>query len=281
MLYLIEQVGKVGKTKLQKLLFLSNLNSKIPSYDFFPYNYGPFSVMLQNDLSFLNKSNLISFDDDKYENKLSKLYAFNTSRKQAIDKTIEKFGKYKTNDLTKYVYTCYPFYAINSFIAEDLLSTSELEKVKQSKPEYISPVLFTIGYEHKSVDKYLCQLVENNIKLLIDVRASSFSMKKEFIGNRLASYCKLIDIEYIHIPELGIPTSCRKEMIDKTKLFDYYSKQIIPIHDDYLLKIFELIAQYKRVALTCFEAEHLECHRHILADAIMLKPDISFVLEHL
>jgi uncharacterized protein YwgA len=160
-LYIIGKVGRVGKTKLQKLTFLANINQEHAYYDFFPYDYGPFSLVLQNDLVSLCGVGLLSFDNSSYQKPNFEPSLISEYRKHYIDAVIEQYGKYQTNDLMQYVYTNFPDYAINSKKADDLLSTVQRAKLKQKQLAKESPVLFTIGYEHKSIDKYLNQLAEN------------------------------------------------------------------------------------------------------------------------
>jgi uncharacterized protein (DUF488 family) len=280
-LYVVWRVGRVGKTKLQKLLFLANLKDAQAVYSFFPYNYGPFSLVLQSDLEALCKQDVLTFKDDKYQRPVLDVLSINASRRAELDKIIEQFGDYNTKDLLEYVYSNFPKYAVNSKKAVELLSRTQMADLKRQKQSSSHPCLFTIGYEHKSIDKYLRQLIENNVRLVVDVRANSFSMKKEFIGGRLASACKHINIEYLHIPQLGIPNTIRKEIADKKSLFRFYADHILPEQQDRIRHIDELMLQYKRIALTCFEAEERDCHRGTLAKEIMLISHQSYCLEHL
>ena len=50
---------------------------------------------------------------------------------------------------------------------------------------------------------------------------------------------------------------------------------------DYLLYVRELIDTEKRVALTCFEESHKQCHRGRVAKYLMQLPDITYTLKHL
>jgi uncharacterized protein (DUF488 family) len=106
-------------------------------------------------------------------------------------------------------------------------------------------------------------------------------MKKEFIGSKLASSCKLLKIEYLHMPKLGIPNQFRKEITDKKKLFKLYREMLLPQQKESLIKVNDLMKKYKRIALTCFEAEERECHRSVLAEEIALESSQSFVVEHI
>jgi len=281
LLYLIAILGKAGKTQLQKLTYLANLNRKVHSYDFLPYKYGPFSFILQNDLDYLVKNNYIKFINDKYIALIDDNYTLPTLSKENIDLVFKLYSKMTNIELMQFVYREHPFYAINSNKAKDILTKKELKQVEKLKPSSNDSCLFTIGYEHKNIDKYLCMLIENNIKVLIDVRAVNLSMKKEFSGRNLSNFCKQIKIEYMHIPELGISTELRRKITDKKELFNIYTEEILPLHTSAVKIIEQLLSKYQRVALTCFEANKNECHRSILADKVISNLKNKCLLEHL
>ncbi len=90
---------------------------------------------------------------------------------------------------------------INSEIVKNILSTSKLKKITIAKPKLSQTILFTIGYEGISLETYLNRLIENDVKLLVDVRSNPLSMKYGFSKNTLNKYCQSIGIEYEHIPD--------------------------------------------------------------------------------
>ncbi|WP_375627098.1 DUF488 family protein [Bartonella sp. MU37NMGALS] len=71
---------------------------------------------------------------------------------------------------------------------------------------------FTIGYEGKSLENYLKSLIENNIKTLCDVRKNPISRKHGFSKRQLEKAVSNIDIEYMHMPELGIASEKRRNL---------------------------------------------------------------------
>ena len=281
LLYLIEKVGRVTRTQIQKLAFLSCVNSTSPSFDFIPYNYGPYSVTLQNDLDYLVNQGYLVYANDSYARVGDNKPSVNTKRWNALDEVIENYKDYSATTLMQIIYRKYPSYAANSVKAEELLTLEEMATVKACIPRNEETQIFTIGYEGKSLEKYLYQLYENNIHLLVDVRASSYSMKKEFIGSRLASGCKLLKIDYIHIPELGIPNQYRKDIADKDMLFQFYQSELLSHRTKEIGQVAELLQRHKRIALTCFEALHSDCHRFYLAEKLLAYLDGRVSVEHL
>jgi uncharacterized protein (DUF488 family) len=264
-LYLIAKLKRVGRVKIQKLEFMACLNSQEPSYEFIPYNYGPYSLTLQNDLDYLCREEFLAYSNTQYGLATDVIPALDPIREAHLDRTLSKYGRFGSRELMREIYLNHPEYAVNSLRANDLLTNEEYLRVQQCKPQTNSPRIFTIGYEGKSLEGYLSQLYEHGITLLIDVRSSSYSMKKEFIGSRLASGCKLLDIDYLHIPELGIPNQYRKAFQDRQILFRLYQEEFLPQCTREISRIAEILNRYSRIALTCFEAQHTDCHRYYLA----------------
>ena len=92
-----------------------------------------------------------------------------------------------------------------------------------------------------------------------------------------------VGIKYINIPQLGIESEQRVElntMVDYEKLFSNYEKTTLLHGEKYLNQILDLIKQYKRVALTCFEADYHMCHRSRVANAL-IKMQKDLILEHI
>ncbi|MBU0558557.1 MAG: DUF488 domain-containing protein, partial [Bacteroidetes bacterium] len=58
-----------------------------------------------------------------------------------------KFGSFATDDLIKYTYINYPFYAITSQVAKGKLSSEDYNQVLKAKPKITEKKLYTIGYE--------------------------------------------------------------------------------------------------------------------------------------
>ena len=117
---------------------------------------------------------------------------------------INNYREFEAEDLIKETYKKYPFFAIKSKIADKILTSEELEKVDAQKRTFKEPMFFTIGYEGVSLEKYLNKLIINDVRLLVDVRKNSFSMKYGFSKSQLKNACESIGIAYMHMPQLGI-----------------------------------------------------------------------------
>jgi uncharacterized protein (DUF488 family) len=143
--------------------------------------------------------------------------------------------------------------------------------------------LFTIGYEGISIDSYINKLLENYIKVIVDVRKNAYSNKFGFSKKEFQYCLEKTGIKYIHIPELGVESEKRKEAAKQDKmnfglfatnrtgiegLFEDY-KKTLPSKQIYIDMLLKIIKNYKLIAITCFEANHKQCHRHVLAEFLI------------
>lgn len=132
------------------------------------------------------------------------------------------------------------------------------------------PVLFTIGFEGRSLEEVLDALKRNRVDCLADIRQNPISRKPGFSKNRFAESCGAAGIEYIHIKELGTPRSIRdrlKEKWDYEFLRREYGKHLEQ-NGEALRELCELVRE-KRICLFCFERDHLRCHRSLVAEKLL------------
>jgi len=204
--------------------------------------------------------------------------------REALFKLKSLYAGKSKDDLIRYTYIKYPYYAINSTIAKSVLNINEYFAVESARPAFGSTVLFTIGYERISLEEYLNKLILNGVKLLCDVRKNSLSMKYGFSKSQLKNACEGIGIAYEHIPDLGIDSDKRQELYtqsDYDKLSRQYKSEILTHTLTQQEHIFELLKKHKRIALTCFEANINQCHRKHLAEAVASLPGFEYDLIHL
>ena len=280
LLYIINHMGSAGKTQLQKLEFLACVKSDKATYSFFPYKYGPYSLILQKDLDYLSTNGYINYQDEQYSCPTAEGMA-DKARKATLDKIILSYKGYTATSLMQSIYRTYPYYAINSERANELLSQNELQAVHSHIPDTDTPHLFTIGYEGRSIDEYLNILIQNGVNLLIDVRANGLSMKPEFSSKRLFGYCELTGTRYMHLPALGIASEQRKGVEDKSALFQEYLQELRMNKAREVVQIYNLTKQYPRVAFTCFERLPSQCHRSVLVDELNMRFGIKVGIQHL
>jgi len=283
-LALLEQFGgKLKSTRFQKLLLIFTRQQKKPNYEFIPYKYGAYSMQARADKGTMIKYGLL---------KESKKWIVNTRDDYIIqlnqtDQRILKdlFNQFKDvgyKELVQYTYRNYPFYAINSEIAQKYLDNDSLKLIEFSKPKNETKKLYTIGYEGIKAESYMNRLVSKDVRVLVDVRKNSMSMKYGFNKSQLKSMCDKVGIKFLHMSELGIESDKRKNLntkADYEKLFQEYESDVLPQRLEQLEELYHLFMKNERVAITCFEKEYTSCHRHKVS--AYLNQEYGVPIEHL
>ncbi len=277
---------QIDKISLQKLLFLFTQRQKKSEYDFIPYRYGCYSYSANADLTAMVKKGILSETPSHFTSNETTNY-FNELK--ADDKKLmlyvkDQYGKMNADALMKHTYLNFPYTAINSVKAKEILTPEQFEKVNSSRQINDRVILFTIGYEGISLEEYLNRLLKNDVKVLVDVRNNPLSMKYGFSKSQLHRYCNSLGIEYVHYPEVGIQSEQRQELntqADYDKLFAVYRKDNLMKTTSSQEKILDLLKQKRRIALTCFEANICQCHRKHLAEAIEKLPNFEYEVKHI
>ena len=277
--------GKLNSLDLQKHLFLFTQKcQKDKSYDFVPYKYGCFSFQSYADRRNLTEAGHLTKGDDW---ELLSNGHLNSLKKDDAQKIISFRKYYKCkhgDDLVREVYRDYPYYAINSEIASRIMDKEDLDKIEEARPKDEGFCFFTIGYEGSSFENYLNRLIQNNVRLLCDVRRNPLSRKYGFSKKTLSETLAKLGIAYKHIPELGIVSQKRQELKTKSDynhLFSEYEQTTLKDNTKTLEELHFLLKKYKRLAITCFEAEPCMCHRGRVAKAITKLPNWEYPIKHL
>ena len=275
--------GELKPTHFQKLLLLFTRRQRKPVFEFVPYKYGAFSFQARAD-----KGTMIKYGQLKdsrqwiFSADQSYLGELNQTDQKILDDLWKEFRNYSTEELVKYTYREYPFYAARSEIAEKLLTEDEWKRVELSRPKNNGNKLYTIGYEGISAEEYMNRLYSRQIKLLVDVRKNSMSMKYGFSKSQLKNMCQKMGIGFLHIPELGIESK-KRQKLDTQKdyefLFKEYEEHTLPNKENEIILLKELVEKNERVAITCFEREHTSCHRHKISDHLYTKYGVP--VEHI
>lgn len=275
LLHLLQQADKtITRMELTKWCFL--LREETPSsggaafYDFVPYQYGPFSFSIYQELEKLVSQSYVETPDDQTL-KLTKLGESAATVPSDVSRDIEKlaarFRRYSTSCLLDYVYERYPAYTVNSLR-------------KQLAPRPIAkPNVYTAGYEGCSVDRFLALLVTNGIRRVIDVRMNPIARRYGFHKSTLDRLCGKLDINYIHVPELGIRSEKRQQLEtrdDYETLFADYEQTTLRDAHVAIESVVKLIEETPSV-LVCMEADPCFCHRLRLADAVARRSGLEVV----
>jgi hypothetical protein len=257
--------GGVTSTDLQKLVFLHTMSEDADFYEFIPYKYGSYSFQLAEDVDILHRDGYLSIQSSPESTRIQAVSEY-------PQETFLRIATERGNNLIRKAYREYPYYAINSGITKRLFCGEELERFYNEKQSYIKTgqVLFTIGYEGKSIEAFINVLIQNDIRLLCDVRKNPLSRKFGFSKSKLKHITGTVGIKYLHIPELGIESDKRSSLEtaeDYKSLFSDYAKTL-PNLTPMVEQVYSILHSDERIALMCYEKEPKMCHRHVIRDYI-------------
>jgi uncharacterized protein (DUF488 family) len=260
--------ARPSRLQLVKLLFLArhetDLAARIAFYDFLPYRYGPFSFTLYRELEELRADGLVDgkrpgIPPSVMGRARRQVRSLSLHVRRHLDEIIHQHGRKSEKALVHHVYTSFPEFASRS----ELVST-------RSRPVRARPAVYTTGYEGRSIDAFLSNLIVRGIRRVVDVRQVSRSRKYGFSGKVLEGMLSRVDVEYRHVPELGIPAPLRRGLLgqaDYDRLFVRYRRQILPKEHEAVQEVSDLVNERASVLL-CFEKDPRQCHRTHLARAI-------------
>ncbi len=227
-------------------------------YEFVPYRFGAYSFQLKRDLEILQHDEFIEI-----------------KRKQGNTK-IQAKGNYLLEDnidivpergdaLLRRACREHPYYAINSEILGRFFCGEELEQFINTKKTYTKTrqVLFTIGYEGRSIEKFINILIQNDIKLLCYVRKNPASRKFGFSKRKLDHIAHMVGFGYIHLPGLGI------EFIEDYRHLSSNYRESLPCRKALLEEVYMLLCGNARIALVCHGREAEMFRRHVIRDYIV------------
>lgn len=264
------RVSKISRIDFQKLLFLSQQEMDCPHYDFVPYRYGCYSFQAQADIERLESFGWLEEKPKSIRLLAKPKTCLSDDKLNAISKLAKKFRNYRGQKLIRYVYRHYPYYAARSEIAQKVLNHEALKQINKEKGKRISKtkIIYTIGYEGLSFESYINLLLKNDVRILCDVRRNPISRKFGFSKGMLSRLLPKFDIQYLHVPDLGIRSDMRQGLDstdDYANLFKVYRKKL-PGKAESLRLLLEQLKIHKRIALTCYEREPCMCHRHCISD---------------
>ncbi|VXC68257.1 conserved hypothetical protein [Oceanicaulis sp. 350] len=142
-------------------------------------------------------------------------------------------------------------------------------------------MLFTIGYEKSELQDFIQTVRAAGVEVLVDIRDRAQSRRKGFSKTALAAALNEAGIEYIHYRELGDPKEGREAARagDFERFKTIYSAVLKSDEAQAALSKLESLAQEHAICLLCYERDHRECHRKMVADS--LKKRINVAITHL
>jgi uncharacterized protein (DUF488 family) len=259
--------GCTSKLHLVKIAFLLSKESAQPPrsaiYEFVPYKYGPYSFTLYYDLAHLDQDGLIQTTSTdirlvgpRKDEPRDLAFGFSAE----IDRLLDQYSGVPVSNLVADVYRRYPWYTAKS---------DDVSKRAVKLPQ--APVaVYTVGYENLMVDGLMDRLLRSGVERLIDVRCNPVARRFGFHKSTLQRVCTALGIEYVHIPDLGVPSERRQELDDErsyAKLFDWYGSELDKSKRAAVAQAVTLMKS-KPSALMCREADPACCHRTRLAQHV-------------
>ncbi|MBL7221477.1 MAG: DUF488 domain-containing protein [Phycisphaerae bacterium] len=269
-LLMIDRAGRpVTHLEIIKWAFLTAL--EMPSgggssfYDFLPYQYGPFSFAMFRELGGLARKGYIRDAEwsghaawELVGNMRGEIANLAKDVRRDAARVVERFISKSDDELIDYVYERFPWYTANSKIRRLV-----------SRP-VADAAVYTVGYEGCSIDGLLNVLMRQGIHRIVDVRRNPVARRYGFHKSSLTRLCGNVSIDYIHVPEVGIPSELRRELDSPSsyaKLFDQYERELLPKAPDAVQAIAGLVVE-KPTTLMCMEADPDMCHRTRLANSV-------------
>jgi hypothetical protein len=279
--------GTASKLDFQKLLFLycQESTSGAP-YDFVPYKFGAFSFTSYADRRKLIDRGLLEEDEHGWQITDEGRKVIGRTPDMHLAAFARRHRDLRGDALVADTYRRFPFFATRSEIAERVLERDApaLARIAALRAKPTGPALHTIGYEGHTLESYLNALLESGTTLLCDVRRNPISRKYGFSKSTLARGCEGVGLRYEHLPELGIASEQRRGLdtqADYDALFDDYERTWLPKQGGALEKIRGWLEAGERVALTCYEHQPNQCHRHCVAEALEARLGKELSAKHL
>jgi hypothetical protein len=279
--------GSEGNLDFQKLLFLyCQEPSSASPYEFVPYKFGAFSFTSYADRRKLIERSFLANDEHKWKLTDAGRTAIGRTQDFLLSAFIRRVERIRGDELVAETYRRFPYYATRSEIAARVLKgdAAALGRIAAAKPTAKPAAIVTIGYEGRTLERYLNELLGASVTLLCDVRKNPLSRKYGFSKTTLANGCEGVGIRYEHLPELGIASEQRQSLdtqSDYDALFDRYERTSLPQQVPALARIAAWVRTGERVALTCYELLPVQCHRHCVAEALEGHLGEGFSTTHL
>lgn len=133
------------------------------------------------------------------------------------------------------------------------------------------PDLATIGYENNTIDRVVQTLRDAGVELLVDIRAVASSRKPGFSKRQLAASLDEAGIKYVHLQALGTPKPGRDAVRagHPERMEVIYREHMTGDRPQAELAQAKTLVQERKSCLLCYERDHRNCHRRLVAEMIV------------
>lgn len=134
----------------------------------------------------------------------------------------------------------------------------------------MSPALFSVGYEGRTLDELLELLRSHAVTVLADVRYNAISRKPGFSKRAFGAALAEAGIEYRHLRALGNPKDNRAAFHAGDVRGGVAAFEALLSGEPQRAALADLaaLAETERVAVLCFERDHERCHRQAVLAAL-------------
>lgn len=150
-----------------------------------------------------------------------------------------------------------------------------------SNTQAVTPRLFTVGYEGRSLDELIAALTDAGVDRLVDVRELPLSRRRGFSKTALSNALSEAGIAYVHVKALGNPKPNRERYWagDVEGGAAIYRKHLHNGSRSALVELADSLGE-DPACLLCFERDHAECHRDVIVEELQeLQPQLT--IRHL
>ncbi len=130
-------------------------------------------------------------------------------------------------------------------------------------------LLYTVGYQGRSLPEMTDLLASRGITLVVDVRERPYSKKRGFSKDELKEALAEKNIKYRSMPLLGAPPKLRQKVKEGGSYQEFFQlyREHLKQQQQALLELKQLVPQ-EVTCLLCYEKDPDFCHRTVIAQEI-------------
>ena len=120
-----------------------------------------------------------------------------------------------------------------------------------------------------AAERLVAWLVAREVAVLADVRLNPISRKPGMSKTKLSSAIEAAGFRYMHVRALGNPSDNRLAFASDGEARRRYEELLSKPSAEEALFELEALANERRVALLCVEADERACHRQLIMQRLM------------
>lgn len=288
LLALLDAVGgRSNNRDFQELLFLfSQEHPTAGLYEFVPCKYGAFSFTAYADRRELVTAGLLADNEASWQLSDGGRHTVGGQYHSMVQSFVSEFGALHGDALMREAYRRYPYFAIRSEIADRVLGddAETRRRIEEASVCRVHAALLSIGYQGRSLEGYLNEILRAGVSQLCDVRRNPNSRQYGFSKPALDLACQSVGIIYRHIPELGVPVEGRRNLktqADYDAQYEAFVREGLPQQQPLLAEIAAWVRAGDRIALTCYDRDPGRSHRRCVAGVLEKDHGIRIPTVHL